>query len=443
MWEELKLHPSSKTLKRSLLAGAAALTMASQVHAAGFYLEDQSTRASGRAFSGEAADMGAESLWYNPAAIAGITSSELSSSITPIFTSSRVSDSGSTITQGGVTRPVSGEQTTFKPVELGVIPASASALRINDQWSIGLAVTSPFSFATKYDTDSFARYSALTTRLTTIDLQPTLAWRPVRWLGIGAGPNIEYTDALLTNALPQEAAGVPDGRVNLRGNGWDVGYNVGVQLHPTETVTIGGAYRSKINHTLNGDANIMGLQGLPLALANGDSKASASFNTPWAATFSVRWQVTDRLALEGQGVRTGWGEFQQIVLNSPGGLLPNQLQNYHDTTNGAVGFDYAVTKKLTVRGGVQYDPTPTPDNGRDARVPDGDRFLIAGGYSYKATRNIVLDGAISYIDFIPSHINRNASEYGNISPKIEVPVNIQGEVNANAVTMSVGGRIYF
>ncbi len=59
------------------------------------------------------------------------------------------------------------------------------------------------------------------------------------------------------------------------------------------------------------------------------------------------------------------------------------------------------------------------------------------------TPHIVLDGAISYIDFIPSHINHNASEYGNISPLLEVPINIQGEVNANAVTMSVGGRVYF
>ena len=142
------------TLRRTLFAGAALLALAGQAHAAGFYLEDQSTKASGRAFSGEAADMGAESMWYNPAAIAGITSSEMSTSITPILTNSRVSNSGSTITQGGVTRPIAGEQTAFKPVELGVIPASASALRINDQWSVGLAITSPFSFATPTPTTS-------------------------------------------------------------------------------------------------------------------------------------------------------------------------------------------------------------------------------------------------------------------------------------------------
>jgi long-chain fatty acid transport protein len=430
------------------MAGTAALAMSAftQAHAAGFYLEDQSTKASGRAFSGEAADLGAASMFYNPAAIAGIDRSEIEGSITPILVDARVSNSNSTIQYLGQAKtPVGGTQNAFKPVELGVLPASASALRLNDQWSIGLAVTSPFSFATKYDDSNvFSRYSALTTRLTTIDLQPTIAWRPFRWLGIGAGPNIEYTDALLSNALPQLTSGLSDGRVTLRGNGWDVGYNVGVQLHPTDRVTIGGAYRSKIDHTLKGDAKIEGLQGL-LALAgvNGDAGASAGFTTPWSATFSVRWQVTDRLALEGQGVRFGWSDFHQITLNDPAAPLPNQIENYHDTTSGALGFDYALTKRFTVRGGVQYDPTPTPDIGRDPRVPDGDRFLFAGGYSFRVNDHITLDGAASYIDFIPSHINRDASEYGNVAAALNVPINIQGEVHGNAETLSAGAHFYF
>ncbi|MCK9195151.1 MAG: outer membrane protein transport protein, partial [Nevskia sp.] len=35
--------------------------------AGGFYLPDQSVKAIGRAYSGEAADQGPESLWWNPA----------------------------------------------------------------------------------------------------------------------------------------------------------------------------------------------------------------------------------------------------------------------------------------------------------------------------------------------------------------------------------------
>ena len=331
-------------------------------------------------------------------------------------------------------------------MELGVIPASAVAYRINDQWAVGLSITSPFSFATKYDDgDVFSRYSGLTTRLTTIDVQPTLAWRPVRWLGIGGGANVEYTNAVLTSALPQLTPGAPDGLVDLHGNNYAAGYNVGVQLHPTDAVTVGAAYRSKIEHTLSGLYRIQGLQGL-LALANTSgvgAAASASFNTPWSATFGVRWHVNDKLTLEGQGVRFGWSEFQQIALETPGNLLPDQIENYHDTTSGALGAEYAFNNRLTVRAGVQYDPTPTTNGYRDSRVPDGDRFLFAGGYSFRISPHMVLDGAISYIDFIPSHINQTLAQYSNVSPLLAIPINTQGEVHANAETLSVGSHFYF
>ena len=442
------MKASSKTLKHALLTGAAALTLASagHAHAAAFYIGDPNARASGRAFSGEAADMGGASLFYNPAAIAGVDHSEVTGSITAILVDARVRDSGSTITQGGVTSPIGGEDNAYKPVELGVVPSSDAVLRINDQWSVGLAISSPFSFATKYDDDdTFVRYDARTTRLTTIDVQPTLAWRPNRFVGIGAGAVIEYDNAVLNNALPQLAAGQPDGFDDLHGNGYAAGYTVGLQLHPTDTVTIGGAYRSQIDHTLTGLVRIQGLQGI-LALANTTgvgSAAAASFNTPYTATFSVRWRVTPQLTLEGQGVRFGWSAFNQITLTGGGGLLPNFAENYHDTTSGALGFDYDVNKRFTVRGGIQYDPTPTPDVGRDARVPDGSRFLFAAGYSYRVNPHIVLDGSVQYVDFLPSHISHDASQYGNVSPALDVPINIQGEVNANAETLSVGSHFYF
>ena len=433
----------ARTRRQGLLAGVALAAVAGSAHAAGFYLEDQSTKASGRAFSGEAADAGAASIWYNPAAIAGITQSEVEGSLTPILVDARTANSNSTITYPGqAAAPIGGQPNAFKPVELGVIPASAIAYRINDQWSVGLSVTSPFSFATKYDQgDVFSRYSGITTRLTTIDVQPTIAWRPLRWIGIGGGANVEYTNAVLTQAIPALSAGGQDGFVDLHGNGYAAGYNVGVQFHPDDRVTVGVAYRSKISHTLTG---LYRIQNFIISTPGVGAAASASFNTPWSATFSVRWKVTDKLALEGQGVRFGWSEFQQIALNTPGDILPSQAENYHDTTSGALGFDYDITSRLTLRGGVQYDPTPTTDGYRDARVPDGDRFLVAGGYSFKVSPRMTLDGAISYIDFIPSHINQTLDQYSNIlGPANGVLINTQGEVHANAETFSVGGHFYF
>jgi long-chain fatty acid transport protein len=429
-------------LSRALMSSAAVavLMIAGQAHAAGFYLEDQSTKGSGRAFSGEASDFGSESLFYNPASIAGLTGLEFSSSATAILAGSKITDDGSSITRPGqATTPVGGAPRAYNPVEPGVIPSAAIAYGLPHNFSVGLSVTSPFSFATKYDGDSFARYAADTTRLITIDVQPTIAWRPVKWLGIGAGPVIEYSNAIFSSALPQLTPG-PDGFEYLHGDGWNAGYAAGAQIHPNDQVTVGVSYRSKIDHTLNGGVQVSGLTGLlQLAGANVSEAAQAKFTTPWTATFGVRWKVTNKLTLEGQGVRFGWSDFNQIQL-SPAPLT-NVAENYHDTTSGAIGLDYDVTPRWTVRTGVQYDPTPTPNVGRDARVPDADRFLFAVGTSYKATQRLMLDAAISYVDFQHSHINRDATAYaGTIAV---TPISIQGDVEASAVTMSLGSRLLF
>ena len=53
------------SIETGLLAPQAASAQA-------FYLQEQSSRGAGRAFSGEVADQGVQSLWWNPAAIAGM-----------------------------------------------------------------------------------------------------------------------------------------------------------------------------------------------------------------------------------------------------------------------------------------------------------------------------------------------------------------------------------
>ena len=54
------------------LSGLAVLmaSVAAPAFAGSFYLQEQSVRGAGRAFSGEAADRGVGSMWWNPAAIA-------------------------------------------------------------------------------------------------------------------------------------------------------------------------------------------------------------------------------------------------------------------------------------------------------------------------------------------------------------------------------------
>lgn len=407
--------------------------------AAGFYLQDQSIKGGGRAYSGEAADMGAESLWWNPASIAGIERSESYSGVSGIFVNSKVTDHGSTIGHlGSRTTAVGGNDRVDNPVSNAVLPSGAFAYRINGQWAVGMSITSPFSFVTKYPGNSWTRYTALTSRLTTIDLQPTLAWRPTSWLGIGVGPNIEYTVAALSNALPNLFAGQPDGQQTLHGNGWNVGYNVGIQLHLTDRLVFGAAYRSRVKHELSGKLDVSGLTGL-LAGQNLRADAGANFTTPWAATFGLRWQATDRLTLNAQTVRQGWSTFDAIYVTSP--LKTQTNEAYRDTLNGAFGIDYQVTPGWVMRTGVQYDPTPTPGPTRDARVPDANRWLFSVGTSVLVSKRLSVDASVTYIDFQNTAINRNATAYGGT--RVQVPVGLRGTVDASAVVAGIGTRLWF
>jgi long-chain fatty acid transport protein len=165
--------------KRMLwLAGGLAGTMlsAAPAMAGGFYLQDQSTKASGRAFSGEVADQGAESLWWNPASIGGLEGGSAAISVTAILPRADVSNVNTLIVRPGqAPAPVGGDQTTHNPINNGVLPSGSIAHGIGSHLSLGLAITAPYNFTTEYSPTSWARYTAMTTRLRTIDIQPSIA----------------------------------------------------------------------------------------------------------------------------------------------------------------------------------------------------------------------------------------------------------------------------
>ncbi|THD61275.1 outer membrane protein transport protein [Phenylobacterium sp.] len=420
------------------LSGAAFVALSAQAHAAGFYLQEQSVIGTGRAYSGEVTDQGPASLWWNPASIAS-SPAEIYAGVSGVLVSSKVSNNGSTITYpGGVTLPVSGVGKASDPIQNGAAPSFAIATPVGDRFAVGASLTAPYNFTTKYNGDSWARYDALDTRLTTADLQLTGAMKAASWLDLGIGVDAEYTNAKLQTASPNLSPLLPDGINQLSGEGWNYGYVLGAQAH-FDRWSFGASYRSAMAHDLHGHVFVGGLLG-PLAAANADGDGSANFTTPWIATVGARYRLTDRLTLEAQVQHFGWSEFDAIDIRTAAG---NQslAQNYKDTTTGAVGFDYALNRKLTLRAGVQYDPTPTPDAERTARVPDSNRWLISAGATAQVTPRIKLDAAISYIDFADSTIHHDSVFYGGTPAAVTTA--LQGDVSGEGLVLAVGMRTRF
>ena len=315
-------------------AGAilAAIACSSPASASGFYVQEQSAKAVGRAFSGEAADTGAASMWWNPAAIGGISGrADAYVGMHYVTVDAKVRDAGTTIQRPGqAVAPVGGALLQENPIDKGYIPNLAGAVRLNDQLVFGLAVNAPFNFTTRYDLNSWNRYQALKSRLFNIDVQPTLAWRPIPQLDIGVGVDASYADATLSNALPNLSPLLPDGSSNLTGHGWDWGWVVGAQVHPTPELTFGASYRDGIKHKLDGQVTVAGLLG-PAAAGNVDVAGVARFATPSILTGSVRWKATDKLTLNAQVQHFTWSDFDTIRVDFAGRtqLTPQDLSLIH------------------------------------------------------------------------------------------------------------------
>ena len=434
-------------LTTALLAGVAAPAMAGS-----FYVQEQSTRAQGRANAGVGADKGVQSLWWNPAAIAG-TQREVYLGMHGLVLDSDVDDRGSSLTYNvptpaivSRTAPVNGDPHVHEVVESGIVPNFAVSMPIGDRFNVGLAVQAPYNFTTKYEPTDFARYDALTSELRSANVSLVAAMTVTDWLDIGAGFDAQYAKATLSSALPNvpipavlspayAVSPSTDGRNQLEGDGWDYGWNAGAQMHFGK-LDLGLSYRSKIEHELEGSVNISGLTGV-LAGANVSADGGASFTTPWYATVSARYAVNDRLTLNAQVNQIGWSEFDAIrVAYTGGGSII--VQDYDDVTTGAIGFDYKIDPSMTFRAGLGYDPTPTPDDHRTARIPDGDRWLYAAGLS-KTIGSMTFDGAVTYIDIDTATINDTRDVYGNGL----VVSNLRGEATGYGVGFSMGATWAF
>jgi long-chain fatty acid transport protein len=407
--------------------------------AGGFYIQDQSTKGTGRAYSGEVADQGAESLWWNPAAIGGLDGGSASISATAILPRANVANVDTLIIRPGQPpAPVGGDQNSRNPINNGVVPTGSIAHSLGHGVSAGLAITAPFNFTTQYPTTSWARYTALTTRLRTIDIQPTIAVQLAPGFSVGAAVNIERTTAKLGNALPNLLAVLPDGMQQLTGSSWDFGYTLGAQYRHGP-LSLGASYKSSITHDLNGNITVSGLLG-PLAAQNGTVNTSARFTTPWQASFGARYAIVRNVTLDATVTRFGWDKFHAISLGAPIGMaIP---EDYRNTWAYAVGADVDVSPTWTLRGGVQRDLTPVRDSERDARVPDANRWTFALGATHALSRAFKIDAGANYITLRSSPVDRTTAAYAGTP--VQTPILVDGELSkAHVFVLSLGGRLSF
>ena len=389
-----------KLLSLSILTGA--LLASTNAHAAGFYIQEQSVKGLGSAFAGSVTSLDdASTVYFNPANMTKLDGMQINLGAHLLIHTADLKNTGSIFdfngpAPGGV-GPIVGNS-GGNPYAATPVPNFYVATPLSDHIWAGLGINAPFGLANDYNDGWFGRYDSTETELSTINISPNIAIKATDWLSIGGGIDIQHADATLKSAISNV---VSEGVSKLEGDDWSVGYNVGFNATPIEGTDIGVHYRSAVSHTLDGRISVQGL-----SAGDFDVAGTADLNLPDIATFGLSQDVNDKLKLYGQATWFGWNNFEDIhAKNTAGGTISNVKQNYQTTWAFAIGGEYDLNEDWTVRAGYQYDATPTTDEYRTSRTPDGDRNWFSTGATYNIMPNLELDMAATYIDISSETIN--------------------------------------
>ncbi len=385
-----------KILKTLSLASVSTLAIAafsmSQADAAGFYLQEQSVSGQGTAYAGQVATpRDASIVYFNPAGMTHLKGTQGNLGVHILAPDAELTDTGSTF--GG---PAVGGNDGGNPYSITPLPnIHLSHEVVPDKVWLGFSVSAPFGLGNEYNDNFFGRYDSTETELKTYDIQPSIALKLNDKVSLGGGLNIQYADADL-----RSVANPGGGEINtqLEGDDLSYGFNVGILYQPLEGTTLGAHYRSQINHTLSGNLNIG---------SNPSVGARADLNLPEIVQLGINQRVTDKFSVQAGATWFGWDSFQDItvVSKASGAQLSQTVQDYQSTWALAVGGEYDLNDKWTLRAGYQFDATPTTDEFRTTLTPDGDRHWFAAGATYNLNEKISLDVAATYVDIGDESIN--------------------------------------
>lgn len=404
--------------------------------ASGFAILEQSVRGLGSAFSNSAAADDASTIFFNPAGLTRLSNNSAIAAGYYIFPTALFQDRGSVDVTGA---PLTGGDGGDGGVNI-FVPNFYAVWNAGDRIKLGLGVNSPFGLKTRYDRDWVGRYYAINSELVTININPTVAAKLTDNLSLGAGINLQYAEAKLSNAIdfgligaarlrtsPQTA----DGSVELEGDDWSWGYNLGLLYEPNRKTRFGLAYRSAITHDLEGEANFNVPAAVSALTATGrfqDGSVKGELNLPDTLSVNAYHQISRRVALTGDVTWTNWSRFEELRVTfdnptEPESIIPN---NWHDTFRYSLGIDYAVSEAWKLRAGVSYDPSPVDGTYRSPRIPDSNRTWLAIGASFKASEAIDFDIGYAHLFVDDSNIDLSSSTSGNLRGKVDSDVDIIG-----------------
>ena len=437
---------------------AVMIGLAQQAVASGYHFGTQSVGAQSTANAAAAEAADASTIFSNPAGLTKLESkAEITGAANIVFPSVKYRDGHATYYRGGqVTGSSSGKIT-----EITAAPHIYGAYKLNDRITLGMGMYIPFGSKTDYADDSVLRYNINKLGLTTIALEPAVAFKASEKHSFAAGLIAQYSRAELTKyadwsasqpdiALKAiEAGRVPtipmaipgasnranwQGRGDVKGHDWGFGYHLGWMFDVNDRLRLGVAYRSKVSHNLKGTAKWQPDGSVSKALepmfrGRGylvSEGASVKIVTPESLSVHGMYRATDKLNLFSDITWTRHSRFNKAELNfehektvtKGNSRTTTIVPNWRDTVKVALGGSYQYSEPLQLRAGIAFDQSPVRSSAdRQNTLPDANRLWLSAGVRYVYQKRHVFDTALSYVHINSSDFVASAATGSEVDSK--------------------------
>jgi long-chain fatty acid transport protein len=346
----------------------------------GFGLPDQDAFATARGEAFVATADNASAIYYNPAGITQLTNNNVRGGLNSVYYEPTF--------QPPAGRPNNGH-TYYSSANFAYLPqlfytytASGAPL------SFGVGVYAPYGGNMSWPQNTGFRSVAISGNLKYITINPVVAVKLTPTLSVGGGAMFNYGNISMYQGLNRVIT--PSNYFNFTGDGWSVGYNVGIRWQPFEKISFGATFRSSASLNFQGNTEFQYISGQYIRPAQRD--ASAVFTFPLTTVLGVSYRPTPKWNLEFDANYTGWNSFETVTIEQSPPKVNNPFnQNVPVNLDWQASwmYEFGATRYFNngwhVSGGYVFNANSVPDTYYTPLVADLNRnfFSLGAGFSGK------------------------------------------------------------
>lgn len=373
--------------KISLLA-LSSILIAGTAMASGYRIPEQSVDSVAKAGANIASASNADAAYYNPANMSSLDNKGwlFEGALTYInLTSMSYEDNRSSLMDGS------------SEVENFLIPTFFLVSPDMNNFRFGIAAVAPYGLSKRWE-DPYPRGTAQEYTLTVFEFNPTVSYAVSDMFSLAGGVRMIYSTADVSNYAAQ-SSGVTVYR-NLDGDAMDWGYNLAASLRPNKDMNISMTYRSNVDLSLEGDAEMGTNYPAPYVM---DTEADVDLPAPAVLTLSMAYTFGPA-TIDLTWDRTFWSEYESIDVGYSSPVLDPVLgaaytsaipKNWDDSDAYRIGLSYVLNEQVTLMAGFGYDETPIPDETLGFELPGSDAWLYSLGARYRVSD--VMEVGVAYL----------------------------------------------